>query len=39
MKLREVWEESFCFSVPSPFFLLCGCLWGSEGWEGGKEGV
>ena len=34
LKLREVWEEAF--SVPSPFFLLRGCLRG--GW-GGWEGV
>ena len=26
LKLREVWEEAF--SVPSPFFLLHGCLLG-----------
>ena len=32
LKLREVWEESF--SVPSPFFLLRGCLWGGGGLEG-----
>ena len=31
LKLREVWEESF--SVPSPFFLLCGCLRGEGVWR------
>ena len=29
LKLREVWEEGFF--VPSPFFLLQGCLWGGGG--------
>ena len=31
LKLREVWEKAF--SVPSPFFLLHGCL------QGGGVGV
>ena len=29
LNLREVWEEGF--SVPSPFFLLRGCLRGGGG--------
>ena len=32
LKLREVWEEGF--SVPSPFFLLRGCLLGGGDLEG-----